>query len=119
VACGAPQRARPTTGAIAGLTRDHDSGDPIARAEIRIRANATARQFATASSDLGRYDVDHLVPGRYHLTAAFAGQPLEVVNIDVRAGETTMVDLTFTLGRPDPIRVDFGDPRSGAIDRCR
>ena len=119
VACGAPQRARPTTGAIAGLARDHDSGDPIAKAEIRIRADATGTQRVTASSDLGLYDVDHLAPGRYRLTAAFAGQPVEIVNIDVRAGETTMVDLTFTLGRPDPIRVDFGDPKAGAIDRYR
>jgi hypothetical protein len=119
VACGAPQRARPTTGAIAGLARDHDSGDPIAKAEIRVHAAASAHQLTTTSSDLGLYDVDHLAPGRYHLSAAFAGQPLEVANIDVRAGETTMVDLTFTLGRPDPIRVDFGDPRAGAIDRYR
>lgn len=119
VACGATQRARPTTGAIAGLARDHDSGDPIAKAEIRVRADATAKQLVTTSSDLGLYDVDHLPPGRYSLTGAFAGQPVEVVNIDVRAGEITMVDLTFTLGRPDRIRVDFGDPKPGAIDRYR
>jgi hypothetical protein len=119
-ACGAPQqRPRPTTGTIAGLARDHDSGDPIEKAEIRIRAGATAKELATTSNDLGLYDVDHLPPGRYHLTATFAGQPIEVVNIDVRAGEITMVDLTFTLGRPEAIRVDFGDPKTGAIDRYR
>jgi hypothetical protein len=106
--CGAPQRARPTTGAIAGLARDHDSGDPIAKAEIRVRSDATALQFLTASSDVGRYDVGPLAPGRYTLSAAFAGQPLDVVNIDVRAGEVTEVELVFTLGRPERIVVDLG-----------
>jgi len=111
VACGAPQRARPTTGAIAGLARDHDSGDPIAKAEIHLRSEATARQVMTASGDLGRYNIDRLPPGRYNLSAAFAGQPLDIVNIDVRAGEITTVDLVFTLGRPDRILLDLGRPR--------
>ena len=107
-ACGGPQRARPGTGAIAGLTRDRDSGDPIAKAEIRVRSAASPTQFVTASSDLGRFDVAPLLPGRYSLSAAFAGQPVDVVNIDVRAGEVTTVELVFTLGQPDPIRIDLG-----------
>ena len=107
VACGAPQRARSTTGGIAGLARDHDSGDPIAKAEIRVRSEATAAQILTASSDVGRYGVDRLPPGRYSVFAAFAGQPLDVVNVDVRPGQVTQVDLVFTLGRPDRIRIDL------------
>jgi hypothetical protein len=118
-ACGGPQRARPTTGAIAGLARDRDSGDPIAKAEIRVHGGAIAAQLVTASSDRGLYDVDHLPPGRYRLSSSFAGQEVEVVNIDVRAGEVTVVDLVFTLGRPEPIRVDFGDASASAIDRYR
>jgi hypothetical protein len=121
-ACGGPQRVRPVTGAIAGLARDHDSGDPIAKAEIRVRSEAMAQELVTASSDLGLFDVDHLPPGRYRLSSTFAGQPLDVVNIDVRAGEVTTVDLVFTLGRPEPIRIDFGDPKAGAageINRYR
>jgi len=120
VACGGPQQARParsarsarpaspTTGAIAGLASDHDSGDPIAKAEIRVRSEATAAQIVTASSDRGRYGVDRLPPGRYSVFAAFAGQPLDVVNVDVRAGEVTHVDLVFTLGRPERILIDLG-----------
>ena len=106
--CGAPQHARPTTGTIAGLARDHSSGDPIAKAEIRVRSEATAAQIVTASSDRGRYGVDRLPPGRYSVFAAFAGQPLDVVNVDVRAGEVTHVDLVFTLGRPERILIDLG-----------
>ena len=108
VACGATQRARPTTGAIAGLASDHDSGDPIAQAEIRVRSEATATQLVTASGDRGRYAALRLPPGRYSVSAAFVGQLLDVVNVDVRAGSVTHVDLVFTLGRPERIRIDLG-----------
>lgn len=117
VACGAPQRApRQTTGGIAGLARDHDSGDPVAKAEIRLLANAGR---STVSGDNGLYDIDHLQPGKYALVAVFAGQPVEVSNIDVRAGQVTMVDIVFTLGRPEPIKVDFGNSKASEIERYR
>ncbi len=121
VACGGPggegvRRAKLTTGAIAGLARDHDSGDPVAKADIRVRGRGDIEPKVTTSSDRGLYDVDQLEPGSYQLTARFAGQPVDVVNIDVRAGETTYVDIAFTLGRPEPLRVDYGD-KAGAIDR--
>lgn len=108
-ACGAPQRARPspTTGSIAGLASDRDSGDPIAKVEIRVRSETTSAQVVTASGDAGLYDVAALAPGRYSLSASFAGQPLDVVNIGVQAGEITTVDLVFTLGRPERIRIDL------------
>lgn len=118
-ACGAAQHARPTTGTIAGLARDHDSGDPVAKVEIRVRGSGDMKPFTTQSRDDGLYDVDRLPVGRYSLSAHFAGQPVEVVNIDVRAGEVTLVDLTFTLGRPEPIRIDHAEPKSAAIDRYR
>src|SRR5689334_14026520 len=40
-ACGGTSHpnSRATTGGIAGLARDHDSGDPVAKAEIRVRAS--------------------------------------------------------------------------------
>ena len=69
---------------------------------------------ATTAPD-GLYAIDRVKPGRYDLRATFAGQPITVRNIDVRAGEATFVDLNFTLGDPVPILVDFGDPTQGAI----
>lgn len=111
--------ARGETGAIAGLARDHDSGDPVARAEIRVLARGQRAPIVTSSNDHGLYDVDGLRPGRYQLIAVFADQPVEIVNIDVRAGETTFCDVVFTLGRPEPLRVDFGDARASAIERYR
>jgi hypothetical protein len=110
--------ARTTTGGIAGLTRDHDSGDPVAKAEIRVRA-VDGRSLTTTSRDDGLYDIEALAPGTYVLVAMFAGQPVEVTNIEVRAGKITMVDIVFTLGRPEPIKIDFGNSKANKIDRYR
>jgi hypothetical protein len=119
VACGGAQLAqRPNEGAIAGVARDHDSGDAVAKADIHIRAEGELMRSRAATSDgKGGYLVDHLAPGRYSLSASFAGQPINVDHIDVERGKTAIVDLTFTLGKPDPITVDFGNAKEGAIDR--
>jgi hypothetical protein len=121
-ACGAmsgsQRAATPTTGGISGLARDHDSGDPVASAEVRIFAEGHAPML-TSSSDRGEYKLEHLPPGIYSLTASFAGQPVDVRNIVVRAGSMTNVDIVFTLGRPDPIRIDNGDQKGSQIDRYR
>lgn len=118
-ACATTQPvARPTTGGIAGLARDHDSGDPVAKAEIRVRARGRFEPFATMTSDRGQFDIQKLAPGHYTLSALFAGQPVEVSNIEVRAGEITTVDVNFTLGRPEPIQIDHS-AKGAQIDRYR
>jgi hypothetical protein len=109
----------PALGGIAGVARDHDSGDPIAKAEVHLRARGDFAASARVSDDRGGYGFDRLAPGRYSLSAEFAGQPIQVENIEVRPGETTYVDLTFTLGRPDPISVNFGDASQGLIDHYK
>ncbi len=119
-ACGAAQHAAPPKeGAIAGVARDHDSGDPVAHAELRLRATGDMRARTAASDGKGAFTFDHVPPGRYDLSASFAGQPIAVDNIDVTAGKTAVIDVTFTLGRPDPVTVDFGNPKEGEIDRYR
>ena len=106
-----------TSGSIAGLARDHDSGDPVSAADVRIRAQGQLGAATTTRSNAqGLYAIDHLAPGRYDLTAQFAGQPVDVGNVVVRANQVAVVDLVFTLGRPDAIHADFGSPQS-AIDR--
>ena len=114
-ACGARQHPRDTTGAIVGLVRDRDSGDSIAKAEIRVRGEGASR--TVTSNDDGMYDVDHLRPGRYDIVATFAGQPIEISKVVVKAGVATAVDLVFTLGRPDPIKVDWQNLGAVAIER--
>jgi hypothetical protein len=117
-ACGAAQHARPTTGSIGGLARDHDSGDPVAKAQIHLRRDGelTASHAAITAAD-GSFAIPQLRPGKYTLTASFAGQPIDIDHITVRARETTVVDVTFTLGRPEPLHVDFGNPKDGEIAR--
>lgn len=112
VACGAAQHPRPMEGSIGGLVRDQASGEPVAMASLRLSNGQTA----TSAPD-GLYAIDRIQPGRYTLVAKFAGQPVTIENIDVRPGEATLVDVTFTLGNPEPILVDFGDPAQGAITR--
>ncbi len=119
-ACGASAHVhRPTDGTIAGIARDHDSGTAVAKAQVQVRrvGELAARSLVTGAD--GRYALPHLLPGQYTLDASFAGQPIDVENIDVHAGDIAVVDLVFTLGRPDPVHVDFGDPKAGAIDRYR
>ncbi len=120
VACGATVRPpAATTGAIAGLARDQDSGDPVAKAQVKVRPTGGTATLDAVSNDDGLYDVDNLKPGTYELTAMFAGQPVTVVNIAVARGETTYVDVVFTLGRPEPLRVDYNDAKKGQINRYR
>jgi uncharacterized protein (DUF2141 family) len=121
VGCGATSHtaSAPAFGAIAGVTRDHDSGERVAKADLHLRTRGDFAATSRVSDDQGAYDFEHLAPGRYSLAAEFAGQPIHVENIQVRAGETTYVDLTFTLGRPDPIQVNFGDASQGAIDHYK
>jgi uncharacterized protein (DUF2141 family) len=117
-ACGAAQHpALPKEGSVAGVARDHDSGDPVAHAEIRLRVKGEMRARSASSDAQGAFTFAHLAPGRYDLSASFAGQPVAVDNIDVTAGNTAVADVTFTLGHPDPITVDFGNPKEGEIGR--
>jgi uncharacterized surface anchored protein len=99
-----------------GLARDHDTGDPVALAKIELRGSVSRN---TLTSERGLYDLDHLVPGDYTLVATFAGQPYEVSHVAVHAGTVTPVDILFTLGRPDPIHVDYGSAKDSLIDRYR
>lgn len=106
-----------TLGGIHGVARDHDSGEPIAHAQIHLRSTGSfAAQTTTTGAD-GSFKYLHLRPGTYSLNAEFAGQPIDIEGIPVVAGATVPVELPFTLGRPDPTHIDFGDPKLGAIDR--
>ena len=119
-ACGGSQHVhRATDGTLAGLARDHDSGTPVAKAQVTVRRIGELAPHELLTGKDGTYSLAHLPPGRYTLDASFAGQPVDIENIDIHAGETTVVDVVFTLGRPDPVHVDFGNPKEGAIDHYR
>lgn len=117
VACAGPQRRppRPADGIVAGLARDHDTGDPVAHAEIRLTATGRAPRV-TMSNDRGQYLLERVAPGTYAVHAVFAGQPIDVHNVVVSPGQTSYVDVVFTLGRPEPLRSDYSD-RATQIER--
>ena len=106
-ACGATARnTRPTTGSVTGTARDHDSGEPVPKAEPRLRAanpgQLSAPTLVVADAH-GAFTFDHVAPGTYSVNALYAGQPIEIDNIAVHAGIPAVVDIMFTLGRPDAI----------------
>lgn len=74
------------------------------------------RTYRVMSNQRGIYEIDGLERGTYRLKGVFAAQPIVVSNIDIHDGEATYVDLTFTLGDPQPIRVEFSD-HTGEITR--
>jgi hypothetical protein len=119
-ACASAQHGDPAStpeGAITGLARDHDSGDAIAKAAIHIRAQGQIAATVVTTAKDGGFALAHLAPGKYSLSADFAGQQVNVENIVVTRGDPTVVDVMFELGQPDPVTVDFGNAKDSAIDR--
>ena len=117
-ACGGGARSTRvhlTTGALAGIARDLDSGDPVSAAELHAHVEGRSSVLATTTSARGLYAFDKIAPGSYTLVAEFAGQPVEIQHITVVAGETTLVDVLFTLGRPAPVKVDYATLQSAEI----
>lgn len=113
------QRHAPTEGAIVGLARDHDSGDIVAKAQIHIRPQGQITPLVTTTQSDGGFGLAHLPPGKYSLTASFGGQNVDIHSIDVKPGSPTVVDVMFTLGQPDPVTVEFGDPKESEIDHYK
>ncbi len=96
-------------GAIAGLVRDTKTSEIIALAEVEVGGRTTK------SNPYGMYEIDGLAPGIYTIHALFAGQPITVNGVEVSPGMATYVDLSFTLGEPSAIVIDWGEPREGEI----
>jgi hypothetical protein len=115
---GAPPPAA-TTGAIAGKLRDEDTGTAIASATLAIQRDGTLRPITVISSPEGTYELLRLAPGRYDVTATYAGVTIDVHGVVVAAGRTVDVDLDLPLGRPEARHLDFGDPREGDIHHYR
>ena len=116
IGCHAHPSARNHNGTINGLARDHDSGDPIAEAEIRVKIPGQLTPMSGKTSEHGLFTITDVPPGQYSVIAAFAGQTVEVDKVPVSTGDVTTVDLVFRLGETEPLTTVFGDPSAGAID---
>lgn len=90
------------SGSIEGRITDRDSGEPIPRAIVWIRAAATsARPQATTADARGSYRFEHLQPGRYTVTA--------------ESPENTALYLARRFGQEQPIDPRRAEP-SATID---
>jgi Carboxypeptidase regulatory-like domain len=116
-ACHPAHPRRPTTGAIAGLVLDQGSGQPIAMAALALARDGQLTPTLGKSGPGGAYRFPRLAPGRYALTASYAGVLVQTSGIRVHAGHTTEVDARLVLGTPGSIHVDFGDPHEGDVHR--
>jgi hypothetical protein len=117
--CGGTQKKShvATDGIVLGITRDIDSGDPIALATILIRRQGETFNQATKSSDRGLYQFYKLGPGRYNAMASFAGQTITVNDVVVVAGEAVAVDFPFSLANPSHLTLSYGNGLDSAIFR--
>jgi hypothetical protein len=111
-ACGAfgagQTRPKPTTGAITGLVRDKATIEPLASAEVLIAGKTSLADKA------GIYLVDHLAPGRYTLSARYAGKTITIKNIEVVRGMASYVDVSIGLDEPDPEIIDWTERKADA-----
>ncbi len=114
-ACHPPAPPAPTAGAITGQVRDQDTGTTLPRAQIAVQADGALRPALVTTGDDGGYAIDRLAPGRYDVTASYAGVTVDVRAVIVSAGHATAVDLDVPLGRPETHHLDFGDPHAGDI----
>lgn len=114
-----PAIRRPTQGAIAGLCRDESTGTPVASATLSVARGGQLTSIQRTSGIDGTYRIDPLPPGEYDLNATYAGQIVTIGHIGVTAGHTAEVDVEFTLGKPEPRHLDFGDAHEGDLRRYR
>ena len=119
--CGAAQRksVAATKGAILGIARDEDSGDPVAFATILARREGEITNQARKSSDRGLYQFLQLAPGRYTVMGTFAGQTITANDVMVVAGESVAIDLSFAFGHPDTTMLSYGNGQDSAIVKFR
>ena len=114
-ACHASAPPAPTTGTLQGQVRDQDSGAALANAALAFQRDGTLRPILLASATDGSYQLARLRPGRYDVTATYAGVTVDVRGVELVAGRTLDVDVDLPLGRAELHHLDFGDPRDGEL----
>jgi len=116
-ACHAPHPPAPTTGAIAGLVLDQRSGQPLGMASVAIAREGQLAPTVDKTGNDGAFLFPRLTPGRYDVTASYAGVVVQIAGVRVTAGRTTEVDARLLLGVPGTSHVDFGDSHEGDVLR--
>ena len=88
------------TGTIAGVLVDSETGETLIGANARIQDTA----IGTATDIDGRFTIPNVEPGTYTLVFSYIGYNATTVRgVEVRAGETTRLELALT---PESVALD-------------
>ena len=82
-----------TTGKIAGVIKDKDTGEPLPGVNVLIKGTTTG----ASTNPSGEYFINNVAVGTYILTINMLGYaPVEVQNVSVSAGLTTTINAELT-----------------------
>lgn len=109
------------TGTIEGTVTDGTTGDPLPGANVVVAGT----NFGTATNANGNYQIDGIDPGTYTVQASFVGyEEAAEQNVEVEAGETTVVDLQLAPAEAaleEVVVVGYGEQRreqvSGSVSQ--
>ncbi len=84
--------------ALLNGTVTDEAGRTIAQAAITVRSLDTNQTFTAVSNDAGFYALPSLPPGRYELTASFAGfGKYTRTGVELSVGQTATVNVTLKV----------------------
>ena len=83
--------AQQQTGSIHGTVKTSD-GKPAESVTISLKETHTG----TTANDVGDFHLNHIKPGSYILVTSFIGLASQTQQVEVKAGETTQVNLVLT-----------------------
>lgn len=79
------------TGSIEGTIHDAATNKPLTGASITIKSSGRG----TSSDVNGHYIITNLQPGRHTISVSYGGTVKEVTDVEVKAGESTLQDITI------------------------
>ena len=82
---------------VSGAVRDQH-GDAVAGAKVQAVNLASGRTVRATTDQSGRYELDGLQPGDYHLTVASGGFATAARDLDLREAAPSVEDFTLAPG---------------------
>ena len=80
-----------STGSIRGTIKTSD-GNPAAFVNVSIDGTSKG----AVADDNGKYEIRNVTPGNYKLVASFVGLENQQQNVDVSAGQVSIIDFVLS-----------------------
>lgn len=103
----------PATGAVSGLVRDAETGEPLAGANAFLEGTA----LGAATEADGRFRIADVPAGTYTLRVSFVGYVARAVEVEVTDGRTTSVEVALQAAPLDEVVVRGSDSIGEVADR--